>query len=731
MNSLSSSGTVQLSRAPQAALAFSRIENLITTLSNEVLMSNNNSNTSQIDRELINVLVEHKLTSIVMNYFELQFKIIPQERICLADVPTILFFQIAQFLHDGKSLCRLLINLAPIVRLNIFRSHLGEVLINSILRAARGNFANLPPFIKTIFNDSQVKARVSELNLNDCPLDCSPDTFQKLFQFFPYIKNLELENSSLTGKDINFPIAAFRLTTLSLGSNCRILTVPSETFQSRHIRHLDLGGCIGITGEAICDIIRRLPLEHLSLAGCIWTTNITLDFITRCLQDLKFLDLFGCWRITDHGVRSIADNLPTLTHLDLGRCRDLTDQVALSLFRIRSLEFLSLTYCQLITEGAVGDIASRCLTLKNLDLFNCNINIDNIINTRHDLPKERESLLRNSCGIKNTRDHDILIYPESIIRFGFKLIQQGNLIKARRCFERALNIDPNNALARAALGSGQEDHVSMTARLKEAVNDNPSDVDGLIFLAGSLEEQGDLVRAKAFYEQAIKLEPMHGLACTSYAVLLFSEGDLINARLFFERALITQPNDPHPLANLGGVLYAQKDLINARTRLERALAVDPEYEYALVTLSNVLFEQKDFVAARTLCERAFAINPNNPVTLLLLGRLLYDQGDMVKAKSFLEQTLAIEPENASALLILGVILYHQGELVKARNCLEHALAIKISAHGLYLVGVVMADQGDLEYAKIHLEWSLALKPNNAKALTKLSEVLQRQGVGAR
>lgn len=352
--------------------------------------------------------------------------------------------------------------------------------------------------------DNQVKSHVYALDISNCPLESFPDTLHMLFRFFPHLKRLDLENCNLTRENLekkipvpdllpnNFPLEYLSLAANPLLSSAQSLIDRVNThIRCPNIKHLNLGGCIKMAGAGGAPPIFLDKLEHLSLVGCLETEDGQLSFYPESPK-LKSLDLYGCRRITDIGVSIIGYKLRTLTHLNLGRCRDVTDLGLRGISTLPFLENLSLSHCRYITEIGVGDIVSGCRTLTRLNLYGCNINIENILKTRHDIPQERESILKNSFNLdcqNDTREHDALIYPNVLVDLGSEMHNQGDLVRAKIYFERAIAIEPTRADALAHL-----------QRIK--IKNDTREPDGPV-----LHCEGDIVRPKIHFERATAIEP--------------------------------------------------------------------------------------------------------------------------------------------------------------------------------------------------------------------------------
>jgi len=77
--------------------------------------------------------------------------------------------------------------------------------------------------------------------------------------------------------------------------------------------------------EAITTLFKE-NLESLNLRRCDKITNEGLKSIAQNLQNLESLNLRLCHKITNEGLKSIAQNLKNLESLDISFCNNITDE---------------------------------------------------------------------------------------------------------------------------------------------------------------------------------------------------------------------------------------------------------------------------------------------------------------------------------------------------------------------------------------------------------------------
>ncbi|XP_055531454.1 F-box/LRR-repeat protein 2-like [Wyeomyia smithii] len=187
------------------------------------------------------------------------------------------------------------------------------------------------------------------------------------------------------------------------------------SFELTNLVVLDLGGCSNCINDRSIQYIfyHMAGLKELNLDCCaklsdagmtgidlpeyaisIWEYQIS--FSIEDLKRLRYLNLHGCYRITDYafrrkfrlielrelvlerlqiteyGVEKIALNCPSLEIIDFSECQNVNDRcveiVAQGCIRLTTLK---LQNCPLISDLAIDHIVKHCKTLKQLNIRGC------------------------------------------------------------------------------------------------------------------------------------------------------------------------------------------------------------------------------------------------------------------------------------------------------------------------------------------------------------------------
>jgi len=201
----------------------------------------------------------------------------------------------------------------------------------------------------------------------------------------------------------------------------------------RKLRSLDISWAnvsdIGI--QAVSEALTRL--ECLCMNGC---QSIT-DEATRCIanrhgENMRVLEMFGCFNITHVSLTILKDNCPNIETLNIGQCHKVSDN-AISEF-VRSaprLENIDLRGCKQIRDNAIKALALNCPKLSTLVIANCPLITD-------------DSLFAISSHLLNIRCIDVCGCP--------KITDKGIQALARACSKlQMLDLSSTKASDRAVM----------------------------------------------------------------------------------------------------------------------------------------------------------------------------------------------------------------------------------------------------------------------------------------
>ncbi|OAQ70390.1 F-box domain-containing protein [Pochonia chlamydosporia 170] len=171
------------------------------------------------------------------------------------------------------------------------------------------------------------------------------------------------------------------------------ISTAEAIFNTNNLERLVLCGCVELTDDALkvmmqgidpeIDILTERPivparkLRHLDLSRCNRLSSAGVKAIGYVVPELEGLQLSGCKSLTDAALEPILASTPRLTHLELEDLEDLTNSL-MSEHLARApcadtLEHLSISYCENISDVGMLPVLQKCLRLKSVDMDNTRI----------------------------------------------------------------------------------------------------------------------------------------------------------------------------------------------------------------------------------------------------------------------------------------------------------------------------------------------------------------------
>lgn len=245
---------------------------------------------------------------------------------------------------------------------------------------------------------------------------------------------------------------------------------------------------------------------------------------------------------------------------------------------------------------------------------------------------------------------------------GLLLAERGQTSEAIEHYRLALEIKPDNVLARANLGSSLAKNPASRhegiLELREAVRQQPNFSMAHTNLAEALaKEPSGVAEALSSYRRALALDPHNSHASNNLANLLARlPGGQMEAFALFERTLTDKPFFAGGHFNYGTHLAkvpGRED--DAIVHLTTAVKINPDYYEAHLNLAELLdrLPGRDAEAAKHFKE-AIRIRPDSADAKNNLGVWHAKRGELTEAVKIFEAALRIDPENEGARQNLAI-----------------------------------------------------------------------------
>ncbi len=187
---------------------------------------------------------------------------------------------------------------------------------------------------------------------------------------------------------------------------------------------------------------------------------------------------------------------------------------------------------------------------------------------------------------------------------------------------------------------------------------------------------GDLQRAKADFEQALRVDPNHFDALQLLGNLHLVFGEPTKALRLLQSASIIDPYFPPLLLNIGKCYAQLSDCRRALEFYDKALAARPGYEDALFCKGVELNRARNGMQALACFEPLVRRHPSRVDLLCEYVLALCDVGDYTSALEITDKILLIDPNFAEGRDTRGTILAEMGRNEEAAREYERATALK-------------------------------------------------------
>ena len=295
----------------------------------------------------------------------------------------------------------------------------------------------------------------------------------------------------------------------------------------------------------------------------------------------------------------------------------------------------------------------------------------------------------------------------------------GNLDRAISEFQKAADLDPSFAPARAALSEAAWTQYQVTsdpawAARASAVALAARDVDPdspevRYALALVLQGTGQQERALTELDAAIELQPTSDEAYRLRGEILADRGQWDTALASFHKAIEVRPNYWGNYRSLGLALVDAGRFDEARDAFTHIVQLLPDNAWGYQLLGTAYQQQGQRAQARAEYEESVK-RGGTPATFSNLGAIYYDEGRYEDALQLFRQAAALMPRSAAMARNVGDTLQRLGRQTEAREAFGQAALlaeqdVRINprdAHAQAALAVYLAKQGRADEAEEHL-----------------------------
>ena len=212
------------------------------------------------------------------------------------------------------------------------------------------------------------------------------------------------------------------------------------------------------------------------------------------------------------------------------------------------------------------------------------------------------------------------------------------------CYDKALEIDPKNAVAWNNKGK-------------------------------SLNSLGRYEEALECCEKSLEIEPEGAYASGNKGISLDNLGRAVEAIECYDQVLAIDPKDASAWNNKGKSLHSLGRYEEALKCYDNAIGIDPKYAAAWYNKGNLLNSLGRYEEALECYDNAIEIDPKYVDAWNNKGYSLYHLGHYEEALECLDNAIEIDPKYVDAWNNKGYSLYHLGHYEQALECFNTAIEI--------------------------------------------------------
>lgn len=273
---------------------------------------------------------------------------------------------------------------------------------------------------------------------------------------------------------------------------------------------------------------------------------------------------------------------------------------------------------------------------------------------------------------------------------------------------------------------GRGDVGVVVAQRERLLQEDPSDMDNRLRLAGLYEKQRQVAKAEELYTGLYTDSPNKIAAARLLAGFYLRTGRGAQADKLLAD-LIQTASDKVGAYIVYADYLTRVSLEQAQAALTKAIEIDPNDVRAYLALAAVLAQRQDWSGAADALSKCLELQPEATAVAPDIVRYRINAGQLSQAEQQLQGLLAANPSDANLLTLKGNLAMRQGNVSQAMEAYTRALQIDRSrAEALVGQAGVFLTQGKPVEAKVALTQAKGLSKNPQIAMM-LAELHLRLG----
>jgi len=310
--------------------------------------------------------------------------------------------------------------------------------------------------------------------------------------------------------------------------------------------------------------------------------------------------------------------------------------------------------------------------------------------------------------------------------------EQGEIKKAKKCYERSITINPNRSNSWHNLGnmySKEENFEKAKECYEKSISIDPIDAYlSWLGLGSNYRKQGLFEKAKSCYDKSIGINPNFSDTWANLGVVYWEQGKEESAIECLQKSLELNPKSDELWAILGRVYDEAGKEEKAIECFQKGLELNPASDNAWGNLGVVYRDQGKKEKAIECFQKSLELNSKSDKIWNSLAIFYMEEGKKVQEIECLQKSIELNPKSDHVLNRLAILYDEEGKEEKAIECFQKSLELNPKSDKSWgNLGVLYNIQGKEDLAIECLQKSIELNPKSDKSWGNLGVVYWEQG----
>ena len=328
-------------------------------------------------------------------------------------------------------------------------------------------------------------------------------------------------------------------------------------------------------------------------------------------------------------------------------------------------------------------------------------------------------------------------HPQAAISYGTRCLANRDNVSARKAFEAARMIEPDNLAAAVGLACVCDEvgHIEDAVEHLHAVRPNYPDEPALLFALGFCHERiGKTDQAVADYRSCLEAAPNLRNAHERLAAIYLKQNELDPAIEEYEQICWYEPSEPVPALTLANLYLQAGRGDEAIRRYQMVLTLDPDSPLAREARDDLVSAYEESAEggldkAIELLRKIIAEQPDYADNHLRLGDLYSKLGLEDRALAEYEAAAEMSPDYLEAVVKVGTSHLRRRRNLEAAEWFSRAVEINdrllTACVGL---GIAQHEMGHTDEAMASFEMASSVEPNSTLLFSETARLHLKMSV---